>query len=94
MNVKAGDLALVAVPADWPRKTLDGKVVEVAHFVPPRGPGDNFDQRPTWWCIFQSAWFNDHGRMFTECPLLDSWLRPIAGLSSVDEIRDETPTAA
>lgn len=89
MNVKAGDLAIVVVPADWPRKTLDGRIVEVVRFVPPRGPGAEWDQRPTWWCVFQSAWFTDRGYMVTECPLLDSWLRPISGVPVTDDVLDE-----
>ncbi|TDV04668.1 hypothetical protein [Paraburkholderia caballeronis] len=89
MNVKAGDLAIVVVPASWPRKTLDGKIVEVMHFVPPRGPGAEWDQRPMWWCVFQSPWFNYHGRMFTEGPMLHSWLRPISGVPVTDEVDDE-----
>ncbi|WP_176048162.1 hypothetical protein [Burkholderia sp. BCC1644] len=90
MNVKAGDMAIVVVPAEWPRKTLDGLIVEVVRFVPPRGPGAPWDQRPAWWCTWKAAWFNDHGRMFLDGSLLDAWLRPISGVPINDEIPDET----
>ncbi|WP_321953126.1 hypothetical protein [Paraburkholderia bannensis] len=80
-------MAIIVVPADWPRKTLDGKIVEVVRFVTPASP--DADQRPTWWCKFQSAWFNDHGRMFLESALLDSWLRPISGVPVNDEVVSE-----
>lgn len=89
MNCKPGDMAIIAVPEDWARKTLDGKIVEVVRLVLPRGEGAEFDQRPTWWCVFNSAWFNDHGRMFLESPVLDSWLRPISGVPVKDEQIDE-----
>ncbi len=89
MNCKPGDMAIIVVPADWPRKTLDGKIVEVVRFVPPRGPEAKWDQRPTWWCKFQSAWFNDHGVMFLEGHVLDSWLRPISGAPVNDEVVSE-----
>jgi hypothetical protein len=89
VNCKPGILAFIVVPANWPRKTLDGKIVEVVRFVPPRGPGAPWDQRPTWWCKFKSAWFNDHGLMFLESNVLDSWLRPISGVP----VDDETPVA-
>lgn len=89
MNVKPGDMAIIVVPADWPRKTLSDKIVEVVHFVPPRGPGPEWDQRPTWWCKFSTAWFNDHGVMFLESGVLDSWLRPISGVPINDEVKDE-----
>lgn len=89
MNVKAGDMAIVVVPADWPRKTIDGLVVEVVRFVPPRGPEPHWDQRPAWWCTWKAAWFNDHGVMFLDGDLLDSWLRPISGVTVSDEIRTE-----
>lgn len=89
MNCKPNDLAIIVVPADWPRKTLSDKIVEVIHFVPPRAPGPEWDQRPTWWCKFSTAWFTDYGHMFLECPLLDSWLRPISGVPVTDEITDE-----
>ncbi|AJW97476.1 hypothetical protein BM43_3192 [Burkholderia gladioli] len=89
MNCKPGDMAIVVVPSSWPRKTLDGKIVEVVRFVPPRGTGAEWDQRPIWWCVFQTAWFNDHGRMFTEGPMLDSWLRPISGVPVTDDIEGE-----
>jgi hypothetical protein len=49
-------MAIIVVPAYWPRKTLSDKIVEVLHFVPPRGPGPEWDQRPTWWCRFSTAW--------------------------------------
>lgn len=89
MNCKPGDLAIVVVPTTWPRKTLDGKIVEVIRFVPPRGPESRWDQRPAWWCKFSTAWFNDHGHMFLESCLLDSWLRPISGVPVNDEVVDE-----
>jgi hypothetical protein len=89
MNCKPGDLAIIVVPAHWPRKTLSDKIVKVIYFVPPRGPGPEWDQRPTWWCNFNTAWFNDAGRMFLEGPVLDSWLHPISGVPVNDEITDE-----
>lgn len=92
MNCKPGDLAIVVVPSDWwGKRTLDGKIVEVVHFVPPRGDGPEWDQRPTWWCKHQSAWFNDHGVMFTEGMMLDSWLRRISGVPITDDVKDEVP---
>ncbi|MBU9502847.1 hypothetical protein KTE68_22100 [Burkholderia multivorans] len=89
MNVKPGDMAIVVVPSDWPRKTLDGKIVEVVRFVPPRGPGAEWDQRPAWWCTLSTPCFNDHGLMFLEGKLLDSWLRPISGVPVTDEVEGE-----
>jgi hypothetical protein len=89
MNVKAGDMAIVVVPTDWPRKTIDGLIVEVVRFVPPRGPESHWGQRPTWWCTWKAAWFNDHGVMFLDGALLDSWLRPISGVPLNDEIRND-----
>lgn len=90
MNCKPGDLAIVAVPADWwGKRTLDGKIVQVIRFVPPRGDGPEWDQRPTWWCEFQTPWFNDHGVMFIESHVLDSWLRPISGVPIHDDVKDE-----
>ncbi|MPW16926.1 hypothetical protein GCT13_08275 [Paraburkholderia sp. CNPSo 3157] len=89
MNCKPGDMAIIVVPASFPRKTLDGKIVDVVRFVPPRGPEAEWDQRPTWWCVYQSVWFNDHGMMIAEGMLLDSWLRPISGVPVHDEIPDE-----
>jgi len=94
MNVKAGDMAIVVVPADWPRKTLDGLVVEVVRFVPPRGPEQCWDQRPAWFCTWKRAWFNDHGVMFLDGALLDSWLRPISGVSLIDEMPHEALNSA
>lgn len=86
MNCKLGDMAIIVVPAYWPRKTLSDKIVEVLHFVPSRGPGPEWDQRPTWRCKFSTAWFNDHGVMFLESLVLDAWLRPISGVPVTDEI--------
>jgi hypothetical protein len=91
MNCKPGDLAIVVVPPDWPRKTLAGKVVEVVRFVPPRGPESKWDQRPTWWCRFNAPWFTDHGKLICEGHMLDSWLRPISGVPVHDERHDEVP---
>lgn len=89
MNVKPGDLAIVVVPANWRTKTLDGKIVEVIRFMPPRGPGAPWDQRPTWWCKFPVPWWmNGHG-FVSETALLDSWLRPISGVPLHDEQPDE-----
>lgn len=89
MNCNAGDMAIVSVPAAWPCKTIDGLIVEVIRFVPPRGPEAHWDQRPTWWCSWKRAWFNSHGGMFLDGPLLDSWLRPIGGVPVTDEITEE-----
>lgn len=89
MNCKPGDMAIIVVPAYWPRKTLSDKIVEVVRFVPPRGPGPEWDQRPTWWCKCSTAWFNDHGVMLLESHVLDSWLRPISGVSVHDEVVDK-----
>ncbi|ONJ13682.1 hypothetical protein A8D95_15500 [Burkholderia cenocepacia] len=84
-------MAIVVVPADWPRKTIDGLIVEVVHFVAPRGPGAEWDQRPAWWCTWKAGWFNEHGRLFLEGSLLDSWLRPISGEPVTDDIDTEVP---
>ena len=89
MNCKPGDMAIVVVPSDGPTKTLSDRIVEVVCFVPPRGPGPEWDRRPTWWCKFSTAWFNDHGVMFLESCVLDSWLRPISGVPVNDEVKDE-----
>lgn len=90
MNCKPDDLAIVVVPSDWwGKRTLDGKIVQVVRFVPPRGTDHKWDQRPTWWCVFQTPWFNDHGYMFLESWVLDSWLRPISGVPVTDEVLDE-----
>ncbi|MBB0026806.1 hypothetical protein [Ralstonia pickettii] len=89
MNCKAGDLAIVVVPANWQTKTLDGRIVEVIRFVPPRGPEPHWDQRPTWWCKFQRPWWQNGQGLVHECALLDSWLRPISGVPVHDEQPDE-----
>jgi hypothetical protein len=88
VNCKPGILAFVVVPSDWPRKTIDNKVVEVLHFVPPRGAGPEWDQRPIWRCKFPSPWFSN-GTPVHECGVLDSWLRPISGVP----VDDDAPIA-
>ncbi|CAN7610414.1 hypothetical protein LJR034_004679 [Caballeronia sp. LjRoot34] len=87
MNCKPGILAFIVVPPDWPRKTLDNKVVEVVYLRPTFAHPAK-DQRPTWWCRFPTPWLHN-GKPVHECYMLDSWLRPISGVP----VDDETPVA-
>lgn len=78
MNCKPGILAVIVVPSDWPSKKLDGRVVEVVRLHGPLGDPMK-DQRPTWWCKFPTPWFSNR-KPVHQCPILDSWLRPISGV--------------
>jgi hypothetical protein len=87
VNCKPGVLAYIAVPANWPSKKLDGKVVEVMWLRAPF-PDPEKDQRPTWWCKFPTPWLHSKGPV-SECFVLDAWLRPISGVPVTDEVHHE-----